>query len=147
VGNANPSYPDITLTTSKGPLKPIKGDHRYFDFSQNNTGGDFHRDENLGDHVIIAAIDHEDANKRLQRLGGYFNGCDDGSDCSCCGDRWYEKGSYDKGDEAPLICSMLIPQYMATFSWPGRRIIVYHADGYRDTYVIKDASADDDGLA
>lgn len=146
MANADPIYPQITLKTSKSSLKPIKGEHRYYDFSQNNSGGDFHRDDNLGDTVIIAATDPEDANRRLQQLGGYFNGCDDGSDCSCCGDRWYEKSSYDKGEESALICSMLIPQYMMEFRWPGRQIVVYHADGYRDTYVL-DESADDDGLA
>lgn len=142
-----PIFPDITLTTSKGPLKPIKGPFRYYDYSQNNSGGRFVRSENLGDHVLIAAVDHNDANERLKQLGGYFDGVDSGSDCGCCGDRWYAKDSYDMGEENPLICEMLIPQYMMEFSWPGRKVVVYHPDGYRDTYVSKDESADEDGLA
>lgn len=147
--NAQPIYPDVTLRTSKGPLKPIKGDHRYFEFSQNNSGGHFYRNDDLGDHVIIAARDYEDANDRLQLLGGYFDGYSSGNDCSCCGDRWYPAGSYDEGSETPLVAGCLsIPEFITNYRWPGRKVIVYHADGYRDTYTLTgDDSTDDDGLA
>ena len=135
---ADPIYPDITLKTGKSPLKRIKGEHRYFDFTQNNSGGGFNRDENLGDHVLIAAKDANDANERLMRLGGYFDGVDDGTDCDCCGDRWYRAWRTEQGTEEPLICEMLIPVYMQQFRWPGKQIVVHHADGFKDTYKMLD---------
>lgn len=132
----NPIYPDITLKTGKSPLKPIKGEYRYYDFLQNNSGGDFLRDENLGDHVLIAAKNPDDANDRLVSLGGYFDGVENGSDCSCCGDRWYPKWKSDKGTETPTLCEMMIPVYMQEFRWPGRQIVVHHPDGFKDTYIL-----------
>jgi hypothetical protein len=63
----------------------------WYVFRQNNTGGRFHYDDNLGERVIIEAIDHKQANKRAEELGIYFNGCDEEIDCPCCGDRWYSQ--------------------------------------------------------
>lgn len=62
----------------------------FYHFSQNNSGGSFDFDKNDGitHHVVIEAVSAESANKKLQDIGGYFDGCDTGRDCSCCGDRW-----------------------------------------------------------
>lgn len=61
-------------------------------FTQNNSGGSFDFDEKSGitHYVFIEAKDYKDANERAQNIGIYFNGCDEGLDCECCGDRWYE---------------------------------------------------------
>ena len=39
--------------------------------------------------MIIEAVDQDAATDKAESLGIYFNGCDDGIDCDCCGDRWY----------------------------------------------------------
>jgi hypothetical protein len=43
----------------------------------------------------------DDANSIAESIGMYFDGCSDGRDCSCCGDRWYP--TYGKGDDVPSI--------------------------------------------
>lgn len=77
---------------------------KFFHYSQNNSGGGFDTDAKtgLGVHMVIEARNADDANTRAEGLGMYFNGCDDGRDCECCGDRWYPKGSGD-GDDKPMI--------------------------------------------
>ena len=78
----------------------------FYTFRQNNTGGDFIIDEATGIsvQVIVEADSVSEANYRAERIGVYFNGCSDGRDCTCCGDRWYDLSeTYDKGDEVPTF--------------------------------------------
>ena len=62
----------------------------FFEFDQNNTGGHFTVDKNLCHRLFIEASDTGTAIDKAVAMGVYFNGCDDGSDCPCCGDRWHE---------------------------------------------------------
>jgi len=80
------------------------GDEMFYAFSQNNSGGSFHDDHVSGvsKFVIIEADSADEANERAEAIGLYFNGCDDGRDCSCCGDRWYPT-SKREGEEVPSI--------------------------------------------
>jgi hypothetical protein len=70
---------------------------KFYHFSQNNSGGKFNLDEDNGiaQHVVIEAIDYDDANRRAEDIGIYFNGCRKKIDCKCCGDRWNEVSEYD----------------------------------------------------
>lgn len=65
---------------------------KFFDFSQNNSGGSFVFDEQRGitHFVIVEAMDADHANSVAENIGLYFNGCESGNDCDCCGDRWSE---------------------------------------------------------
>lgn len=63
---------------------------KFFEYRQNNSGGRFDIDDTLTVRVIVEAKDQEQAIRIGENLGIYFNGCDEGLDCSCCGDRWYE---------------------------------------------------------
>ena len=76
----------------------------FYHFSQNNSGGGFDYDPERGitHHVVIEADSAEEANRKAVYIGLYFNGCDDGIDCSCCGDRWSEQWLND-GTEEPTI--------------------------------------------
>lgn len=72
----------------------------FYQYRQNNTGGNFDVKEGNGISVIViveatsaAAADHT-----AEFIGLYFDGSSDGSDCPCCGDRWYR--AYG-GDEVP----------------------------------------------
>ena len=43
-----------------------------------------------GTNIWIMAEDHNEANGlALEHSSIYFDGCEDGKDCECCGDRWY----------------------------------------------------------
>lgn len=64
---------------------------KFFIYDQNNTGGRFHHYEQdgIGYNVIIEAESAKHANRLAEDIGLYFNGVEQGMDCSCCGDRWY----------------------------------------------------------
>lgn len=76
---------------------------KWYEFSQHNTGGSFDHDpeRGIGYSVWVEAESYEEANERAESIGLYFDGCDAGIDCDCCGDRWYRKGSYSSGDPVP----------------------------------------------
>lgn len=74
----------------------------FFTFDQNNSGGVFDVDDNVDKHVIIEARTAKLANAIAETIGIYFDGCDYGIDCNCCGDRWSPVWG-DKGDDTPLI--------------------------------------------
>lgn len=75
----------------------------WYEYHQNNTGGSFVEDDDVGAWVWIEASSADEANSRAQsRAGIYFDGCDDGMDCPCCGDRWYPAWK-DDGSEKPEI--------------------------------------------
>lgn len=131
--NIRPVYPNVMLTIDKSSLTPFQGDHRYFTFDQNNSGGSFDYDENYGDHVIIAAKNSDHANERAQEIGLYFNGAhENGPDCECCGDRWYAANG--EGDLTPQIYSKRPEALLAEGGWFRDLIVVHHADGSRETY-------------
>jgi hypothetical protein len=83
----------------------IQNGTKFYHFSQNNSGGSFVLDEVSGitHHVIIEACSVDDANKRAEAIGLYFNGW---GDCNCCGNRWSEQWSYgdrDPGTSTPEV--------------------------------------------
>lgn len=73
----------------------------FYEFRQNNSGGSFEIDERAGIsvHVIVEADDLSEAVDRACRIGLYFDGIENGYDCECCGDRWYEP--WGPGDAVP----------------------------------------------
>ena len=73
-------------------------DHKFYQFRQNNSGGSFVFDNDVAPYVFIEAVDHDDANRRAQNIGIYFDGCLTGEDCSCCGDRWSPADESDAED-------------------------------------------------
>ena len=72
---------------------------KFFHFSQNNSGGYWDDDHSvgIGRHVIIEAVDEDDAISRAEKIGLYFDGS---GDCPCCGNRW---SSYIEGEEYPEV--------------------------------------------
>jgi len=65
----------------------------FYTFTQNNSGGHFIRNANVDHYVIIEADNRLTAMERALNIGIYFNGVDEGIDCECCGDRWYESNN------------------------------------------------------
>ena len=76
----------------------------FFTYSQNNSGGSFVHDEDAGiaNYVIIEASAFDEANAKASEIGLYFDGCQTGMDCSCCGDRWSTPWEED-GSSFPSI--------------------------------------------
>jgi hypothetical protein len=108
---------------------------KFFHFRQNNSGGSFEVNEALAHNVIIEAYDALDANTRAMEIGIYFNGCDTGADCSCCGDRWSAQWREENGDDTPLIYGdppELHHEHFAKESQPVCHI--YRLDGSKATY-------------
>lgn len=77
---------------------------KFYEYMQNNSGGSFSKSEQDGicEYVIIEALNVEQANTRAEDIGLYFDGCNNGNDCPCCGDRWYRAYESD-GSEVPSI--------------------------------------------
>lgn len=63
---------------------------KFYSFNQNNSGGSFTFDKKKGisHFVIIEAESEEQAVSKAETIGLYWDGCDNGIDCHCCGDRW-----------------------------------------------------------
>jgi hypothetical protein len=78
----------------------------YWEFDQNNSGGSFVENEELAHRVIIEAYSSEEACSKATEIGIYFNGCDEGMDCPCCGDRWY-----------PPYSNIEIPYYWSSMNF------------------------------
>lgn len=62
---------------------------KFYEYNQNNSGGSFIVDKNLCHRLMIEADEQHLADRIAISLGVYFNGCYEGLDCDCCGDRWY----------------------------------------------------------
>lgn len=76
---------------------------KWFDYRQNNSGGGFYFDLDAGVsvNVLIEADSAREADSKAESIGIYFDGCDTGMDCDCCGDRWYR--TYGDGDDVPTV--------------------------------------------
>ena len=77
---------------------------KFYTYNQNNSGGSFDIDKKRGisEYVCVEALNSDDANRRAEDIGIYFDGCNNDIDCDCCGDRWYETSESD-GYKVPSI--------------------------------------------
>jgi hypothetical protein len=66
----------------------------FFEYSQKNPGGAFDVDHKRGISriVIIEADSADEANRKAEGIGLYF---DEEDGCSTCGERWYEVSDRD----------------------------------------------------
>lgn len=108
----------------------------FFLYTQNNSGGGFDFDETRGltHYVIVEAASADEANERAREIGIYFNGCDSGQDCACCGDRWDEAGSYDEEDQPEIYGEPAHDFTGTTWMEPGKEVCVHYADGRKLWY-------------
>jgi len=111
----------------------------FYTFSQNNSGGsfDFNEEAGITHYVIVEADNSDQASARAQDIGLYFNGCDEGIDCHCCGDRWSEPWK-DDGDAQPLYYDQPVAEAISPYPCRnGKDICVHYADGRREWYNIR----------
>lgn len=113
----------------------------FFHFSQNNSGGWFSFDEEDGitHHVVVEADSAEAANNRALSIGLYFDGCDAGLDCECCGDRWYRQWDKRDGTKTPEVYGDSPEEFVKRgtfFQWmaDGKAICVHYADGRKEWF-------------
>jgi hypothetical protein len=68
---------------------------KFYEISQNNSGGSFITNDKLCHRLFIEANSSSEADSIAEDLGCYWNGVDEDMDCPCCGDRWYGSHSVD----------------------------------------------------
>lgn len=124
-------YKNIVSEFYPSERKQEFGEYKFYHFSQNNTGGSFRLDDNVGEDVIIAAISPEDANARAEEIGIYFDGAhDDGPDCPCCGDRWSRQYGNSDATETPKIYDQSVEEYLSgKYTLFRSRVVIYYPDG------------------
>lgn len=110
--------------------------NKFYHFSQNNSGGVHHESHGICQHVIVEARDYEDANALAQRIGIYFNGCDDHSDCPCCGDRWSAQWRGENGSDKPQVYGSVIESgakrdinALGNIDWTDYYVWIHYLDG------------------
>jgi hypothetical protein len=110
----------------------------FYEYHQNNSGGVFTYDAKNGisTTVIIEADSAEEANTRAREIGLYFDGVDAGSDCACCGDRWYP--AWEAGTESPshygeplVIENNAVEKRPSSVNWMGSHasFFIHYKDG------------------
>lgn len=106
----------------------------FYHYSQNNSGGsfDFNKKKGITHHVVIEADNAIQANQIAESIGLYFNGCDEGMDCDCCGDRWCE--AYGYGDYCPKVYDHELDKI------PNRNLTAWMQEGYEVALHLKDGT-------
>jgi hypothetical protein len=99
---------------------------KWFLYHQNNPSGVFH---GPAYHVYVQAISERVANAMAEDAGLYFNGCADGKDCSCCGDRW--STPYRSYNEEPAPPSSYDSWESRCIAEAGAYALYLYADGTR----------------
>lgn len=110
----------------------------FYLFYQNNSFGRFEESEEGGIsiYVIIEAGNAQDADGRAESIGIYFDGCESGIDCPCCGDRWHPADDSD-GQAQPKVYDRLVtgPRDEKLTRWTGGpEVYVHYADGQMVPY-------------
>ena len=76
------------MQTTNNKRKCYMNELKWFEFSQNNSGGHFDVDDKVCHRLFVEAKSFDDAVEKAEELGCYWYGVDNGIDCPCCGDRW-----------------------------------------------------------
>ena len=110
---------------------------KFYTFNQNNSGGSFVADKKNGisEFVIIEALTADDANTRAENIGIYFNGCEDGNDCPCCGDRWYQASESD-AEKIPSLYGKPVEE--AEAGWFRKDVFIHYMDGKIKEVLLKE---------
>src|SRR4051812_30696764 len=115
---------------SKAVAKKQKSPKGFYEFDQNNSGGGFDVNDRLRETVIIEAFNADDAADRAERVGIYFDGCDSGQDCPCCGDRWYRPYRHEAEPVPSRFTTplkLIVPDTLKNET--GVNVVIYYLDG------------------
>ena len=90
---------------------------KFFTYMQNNSGGSFEIDDDVAKVVVIEAVNAVTANDTAVNVVGiYFDGCDKGIDCECCGDRWNPMYDDYDGTDTPTVYGQPLNEYKDMWS-------------------------------
>ncbi len=119
----------------------------WFDYSQNNSGGGFHVNDQVGQYVLIEATSPYRADLRAEEIGIYFDGVEDDRDCDCCGDRWDRQFENATGTETPTLYGKSLDDFKPHFMGDEPVVVmVYPLEGepYRREYTRFGTQQDND---
>lgn len=98
----------------------------WFLYVQNNSGGHFEVNDNVCRQVYIEASSINDAEAKAEALGIYYDGCEKGLDCPCCGDRWY---GADELKSSTKELEELVQELADKYGWTVPDARLFYADG------------------
>lgn len=137
---------ELTSLTFKGQVV-LEKTYGWYEFHQNNSGGFFEVNDDVAPTVLIQAGSAKEANSKAQEIGIYFDGCRDGRDCNCCGDRWREAHGALKSFEVfglrkqEMIEHINVRDFAKTLANENfaddpssPQVILYYADGSVERY-------------
>jgi hypothetical protein len=114
---------------------------KFYNFDQNNTGGSFVVDNDLCHRLYIEAESADEATAIAEAMGVYFDGCDDGTDCECCGDRWYRLWTndgitlpYKFGNETFDTIEDYVQHIVDGWGWTMPDARIFYKDGTRKEF-------------
>lgn len=103
----------------------------FWTYNQNNSGGEYIKNEDIAEFVIIEADDYREANTRAKMIG--LN--PDAAYCKCCGKRWSPMNSHDTPNGVPKIYDRKVEDYV---SWkPDSHAIIHYKDGRKEKIELK----------
>jgi len=113
----------------------------FYTFRQNNSGGSFDFDEDAGitHFVIVEAEKSSSANSIAENIGLYWNGCETGDDCGCCGDRWNKSYESDAEKKPSYYGKELTSDTFKSgenYIWmkEGKEACVHYLDGRKEWF-------------
>ena len=100
---------------------------------QNDSGGYWVDDEQagVGAHIIIEAVDWEEADRKLEKIGSNVSRFN--SPCPCCGERW-GSARYSAATAKPKIHGTTVEQYQSYSD--DETAYVHYYDGTIKKFVI-----------
>ena len=103
----------------------------FYEYDQNNSGGGFIVNDDVTYNVIIEADSADEADRRAEEIGIYF---DDNYevDCECCGTRWSYAYS---GEKTPMIYGKPVEDHNEIWANDGEPWAhVYYKDGTKRSF-------------
>jgi hypothetical protein len=112
-------------------------------FNQNNSGGAFVITDDLAMYVIVEGANIDQIVERAQALGIYFDGCETGEDCPCCGDRWDMPWRDELSEQPEVYGELVVNSHVLTDSLLVNEDafgVIHYLDGTRVRFYREDAS-------
>lgn len=106
---------------------------KFFTVSQNNSGGYFIENEDVGHYVIIEAENAKQAEEKLAEITEEYL-----EYCECCGERWFTWWDDEDGKGEPMIYTETVAEYR---DMCGGNAIVYYYDGTKRKFELNGGNA------
>lgn len=111
----------------------------WYEWTQNNSGGSFDVDDKITHRLFIEAETKDEAEAKAESIGVYYDGCQSGMDCECCGDRWYEGHELELPYYSGAETVEEAAQYLADkYGWCSPDARIFYKDGsVKEVYTNK----------